>query len=136
MRDFRIEIINAIYYFELIETKLDTKYIFENYSNLNNNQFLQIEKIAKNYAFLKTSISTFLREDWSWNRISPLIRAILINAANELFTIQPRIVINEAVEITKLYYGDDNNFYKMVNAILNNVYKLFVKGEKILSEKK
>lgn len=128
-RDFRIGIINVLYKYELLSKPLDMRQIFEAESGLNNEQFKQLELISKNYFFIKNNIEKFLREDYSWERISPLIRAILINATQEYFLIPPKVVVNEAIEITKIYFDDADNYYKVVNAILQNIYQDFVKNE-------
>ena len=128
-RDFRIGIINVLYKYELLSKPLDMGQIFEAESGLNNEQFKQLELISKNYFFIKNNIEKFLREDYSWERISPLIRGILINATQEYFLIPPKVVVNEAIEITKIYFDDADNYYKVVNAILQNIYQDFVKNE-------
>lgn len=128
-RDFRIGIINVLYKYELLSKPLDMGQIFEAESGLNNGQFKRLELISKNYFFIKNNIEKFLRKDYSWERISPLIRAILINATQEFFLIPPKVVVNEAIEITKIYFDDADNYYKVVNAILQNIYQDFVKNE-------
>lgn len=86
---------------------------------------------------------SLLDHDWKWERISPLVRAILLNGASEMFYIEPKIVINEAIEITKSFfvpepiYNDKEKIvnehnlkqYRFVNAILQNYYKLLVSLE-------
>ncbi|ADV34683.1 hypothetical protein MBIO_0840 [Mycoplasmopsis fermentans PG18] len=133
-RQFRLGIINVLYRYELMDQKINVNELFDSESNLSNEQFSHLEKIAKNYDFYKKAVSQFLKEGWSWERISPLIRAILINGAHELMSIEPKIIINESVEITKYYFEDEKNFYKMVNAILEKVYKFFVINEVILKK--
>ncbi len=53
-----------------------------------------------------------------------------------LFSITPKVVINEAVEITKYFYDTESNFYKLVNAIVQNIYKYFVINEAIKQDEK
>ncbi|ADE19556.1 transcription antitermination protein NusB [Mycoplasma crocodyli] len=128
-RQNREEVIQVLYRFELFNEKIDAAIAFQEFSFLSNEQVKFIEKIDNNYDFLKSIIAKFLNQNWAWLRIPPLIKAILINASAELFTIPPRIVINEAVEITKDYFcmtPDDDKYYKFVNAILQNVYKAIV----------
>ncbi|VEU59006.1 transcription antitermination protein NusB [Mycoplasmopsis gallinacea] len=133
----RIEVINVIYQHELLERSLNIEQIFENHSELDQCQIQLLQKIANNYQFLKSTLIKLFNTNWQWERVSPLVRAILINAAAEMFSIQPKIVINEAVNITKLFLGNDKDepnskaakLYKFVNAILENYYKLLVKLE-------
>ncbi|QIW62386.1 transcription antitermination protein NusB [Mycoplasmopsis gallinacea] len=133
----RIEVINVIYQHELLERSLNIEQIFENHTELDQYQIQLLQKIANNYQFLKSTLIKLFNTNWQWERVSPLVRAILINAAAEMFSIQPKIVINEAVNITKLFLGNDKDepnskaakLYKFVNAILENYYKLLVKLE-------
>ncbi|WP_029513830.1 transcription antitermination factor NusB [Mycoplasmopsis primatum] len=129
-REFRTGIINIIYKYELLALTLNPSVIFENESDLNSDQFNQLELIAKNYDYYKKIIIKFLNNN-NWDKISPLIRAILINASHELMTIDPKIVINEAIEITKSFFDTEANLYKFVNAILENIYKYYVINEAI-----
>ncbi|MBZ4204249.1 transcription antitermination factor NusB [Mycoplasma tauri] len=134
-RKFRTEIINVIYRYELIKSEISINEVFELNNEIDAEQLDQIEKIAKNYEYYKRTISSFFNKNINWDKVSPLIRAILINATHELLTISPRIVINEAIEITKIYFDTEANLYKMVNAILQNIYKHFVINEVISMSK-
>ncbi|MBZ4212391.1 transcription antitermination protein NusB [Mycoplasma sp. U97] len=134
-RKFRTEIINVIYRYELIKAEISINEVFELNNEIDAEQLDQIEKIAKNYEYYKKTISSFFNKNINWDKVSPLIRAILINATHELLTISPRIVINEAIEITKIYFDTEANLYKMVNAILQNIYKHFVINEVISMSK-
>ncbi|MEA4115460.1 transcription antitermination protein NusB [Mycoplasma sp. 744] len=121
-RDARIELINIIYAHELLNEKLDINQIFSDELTLNNKQIKSLEFINQNYDFYIKIISHFIKEGWNWERISALHRAILINATNEMFNnLAAKVAINEAIEITKLFFDDES--YKMINAILQNVYK-------------
>ncbi|WP_027120873.1 transcription antitermination factor NusB [Mycoplasmopsis lipofaciens] len=135
-RKFRLGNIGVIYKYELFDKEININEVFQENQDLTNEQFLEIEKLKKNYSFYKKIISSFLNADWKWERISPLLRAILIYAVHELFLIEPRIVINEAVEITKYYFEDEKNYYKWINAILQNIYKYLVVQEAKLREEK
>ncbi|UUD36607.1 transcription antitermination protein NusB [Mycoplasmopsis citelli] len=142
-RRTRIEIIQVLYKFELFNEPINLVEVFDNYDFLDQIQIKKIESISKNYNFLKTSLVSLVNQSWSWDRISPLTRAIIINGASECFYLQPRIVFNEAVEIAKLFFepteikdenGEiinkhDSKQYKFVNAILQNFYKLLVNME-------
>ncbi|KKB26968.1 Transcription termination protein NusB [Mycoplasmopsis meleagridis] len=132
-RDLRIEIINVIYAAELLNEQINLSDLFNADNDLSNKQFKILENIKSNYDFYKKIIESFLKETWQWNRISPLHRAIMLNATNEFMSqIPPRIVINEAIEITKIYF--DDHTYKMINAILESIYKYLINIE-VLSRK-
>lgn len=128
-RRTRIEIINILYQNELFEKTINLDQLFLEEKELSNLAFKKIEKIANHYQFFVQTIKLFIHQNWKWQRISPLIRAILILGAYELMEIdQPKIVINEAIELTKMYFDDEIQF-KMVNAILQNIYKYYLKNE-------
>lgn len=129
-RKNRIEIINVLYSCELL-SEYNLKSIFELNDELTNEQFLQIEKIALNKEYLMRIISRFLDKK-TWDQESPLIRAILLNATFELLMIDPKIAINEAIEVTKDFFGEENNLHKHVNKVIDNVYKFFVINEAII----
>ncbi|WP_036452821.1 transcription antitermination protein NusB [Mycoplasma buteonis] len=140
-REKRVEIIQVIYKYELLNQKIVLQEVFDEFHYLDKEQLIAIDKIAKNYDFLKKTISKFINKNWEWNRISPIIRAILLNGGSELFTLQPKIVINEAIEITKMYFLKPENSankeskayddwqYKFVNGVLENYYKMLLKLE-------
>ncbi|RIV16904.1 transcription antitermination protein NusB [Mycoplasmopsis gallopavonis] len=145
-RTKRVEVIQVIYKYELLEEKIDVKQAFEEFDYLDNEQLLMLEKVHKNYKFLKNTLLKLINPSWKWHRISPIVRAILLNGACELFFLQPKIVINEAIEITKMYFLKPEskeqasaNFYddwqyKFVNGVLENYYKLLLKLEVITQE--
>ncbi|BAW18094.1 antitermination factor NusB [Mycoplasmopsis bovigenitalium] len=129
-RKNRIEIVNVLYSCELLN-QYNLKSIFELNDELTSEQFLQIEKIALNKEYLIRIISRFLDKK-TWEQESPLIRAILLNATFELLMIDPKIAINEAIEVTKDFFGEENNLHKHVNKVIDNVYKFFVINEAII----
>lgn len=129
-RKNRIEIVNVLYSCELLN-QYDLKSIFELNDELTSEQFLQIEKIALNKEYLIRILSRFLDKK-TWEQESPLIRAILLNATFELLMIDPKIAINEAIEVTKDFFGEENNLHKHVNKVIDNVYKFFVINEAII----
>lgn len=138
MRIQRIEIISEIYTTQLLDEKLSYKQIAENNPELNSEQILKLSQIEKRLDFIQRIFLKLINNDWPWERMSPLIRAILINAANEFWYLEPKIVINEAVEITKMFFGTpeedgretiENRLYKYVNALLQNFYKILLKLE-------
>ncbi|WP_338969200.1 transcription antitermination factor NusB [Spiroplasma endosymbiont of Labia minor] len=62
-----------------------------------------------------------LKGDWSWERINPIKKAILINGAYEILMLEiPRaITTNEAMEIARIYIpGED---IKFINGCLDNL---------------
>ncbi|MCS4536857.1 MULTISPECIES: transcription antitermination factor NusB [unclassified Mycoplasma] len=129
-RTNRIEVINVIYACELLNN-YDLARIRQTHDELNDEQFLQLEKVVQNKDYLAKIIDKFLTNK-TWNEESPLIRAILLNSTLEMFSINPRIVINEAVEVTKDFFGEESNLYKHVNRVVDNVYRFFVVNEAFL----
>lgn len=70
---------------------------------------------------LKEKISSKLRSDWTWERLSRLEQAILLMAAHEMELGQtPKsVVINEAVTLAKEYC--DESAPAMINGILDHL---------------
>ena len=112
----RTEIINTIYKYELYDQKVDSKQIFED-DNLDDNAIKIIEQIEAKYDSLKKIIIAALSADWEWERLQPLVRAILLYGTYELFLNNPKIVINEMINITKIYIP--GTVYKLVNKALD-----------------
>lgn len=112
----RTEIINTIYKYELFDQKVDSKEIFED-NNLDDNAIKIIEQIEAKYDSLKKIIIAALSADWEWERLQPLVRAILLYGTYELFLNNPKIVINEMINITKIYIP--GTVYKLVNKALD-----------------
>ena len=112
----RTEIINTIYKYELFDQKVDSKEIFKD-DNLDDNAIKIIEQIEAKYDSLKKIIIAALSADWEWERLQPLVRAILLYGTYELFLNNPKIVINEMINITKIYIP--GTVYKLVNKVLD-----------------
>ncbi len=66
-------------------------------------------------------IQPILRKDWSFDRLSLIEQAILLVSAQEILALDtPKpVVINEAITIAKKYCDDDS--YKMINGILDQL---------------
>lgn len=127
-----------VYTYELFNKKINEKEIFEsdimneifNYNVLKTSkkneifeeQMKRFSNIEKNYETFIKMINKFIRIDWSWTRIDPLIRAILLCASSELWNIDVAIVSNEYVEIAKDFIPDDKS-YKFINKIIDNIGK-------------
>ena len=137
-RYMRIMMVIVVYTYELFNKKVNGKEIFE--SDLMNEMFdynvLTTSKrneifqqqmkifanIEKNYEVFVKMINKFIRLDWTWTRMDPLIRAILLCASSELWNVDIGIVSNEYVEIAKDFIPDDKS-YKFVNKIIDNIGK-------------
>ena len=66
-------------------------------------------------------ISSLLRKDWSFDRLSMLEQAILLISFQEILeneTPKP-VVINEAITLAKKYCDDDS--YKLINGVLDQL---------------
>lgn len=134
MRQSRIEIIQILYKFIVLEREIDPAIAFEEFDFLNRSQLEKLDKIANNYEFIKKLIKINLSADWSFERLNPIIKAILINATYELFVLDKAIVINEALEIGKMFF-DIEDFQtkknlKFINACLQSVFNALVILEK------
>ena len=116
----RVKIITYIYQFELFDEKVNVNEIFNN-NDLNNFEVQTLTIIQNKYVLFKNLIIKVLNNAWIWERLQPLIRAILLYGLYELFINEPKVVINEMVNITKIYtIGDE---YKLVNKVLDTLLK-------------
>lgn len=116
----RVKIITYIYQFELFDEKVNVNEIFSN-NDLNNFELQTLTIIQNKYVLFKNLIIKALNNAWIWERLQPLIRAILLYGLYELFINEPKVVINEMVNITKIYtIGDE---YKLVNKVLDTLLK-------------
>ena len=116
----RVKIITYIYQFELFDEKVNVNEIFNN-NDLNNFEVQTLTIIQNKYVLCKNLIIKALNNAWIWERLQPLIRAILLYGLYELFINEPKVVINEMVNITKIYtIGDE---YKLVNKVLDTLLK-------------
>lgn len=116
----RVKIITYIYQFELFDEKVNVNEIFSN-DDLNNFEVQTLTIIQNKYVLFKNLIIKALNNAWIWERLQPLIRAILLYGLYELFINEPKVVINEMVNITKIYtIGDE---YKLVNKVLDTLLK-------------
>ena len=110
--------IHFLYKYELLNQKLDLEDAFENY-NFDEEEFKDLENLMSKYDELKSTIKRFLIKTWTWSRVLPLERAILIVGAYELLSIEKGIVINEMVIYSKEYLLGDK--YKFINGILQKI---------------
>lgn len=76
---------------------------------------------VENKEELTRLLSSRLREDWPWDRLSVIDQAILLMAAQELLVDEntKNIVINEAVTLAKEFSDDESP--KMINGILDSI---------------
>ncbi len=120
----RMQNVEIVYKYELLDELLNLETIFSE-ENINSDQLKILTSIQKNNdKFIKTA-KLFLDSDWTWKRIAPLTRAILLCASVELWTLDKKIVINEYVEITKDFIPDET--YKFINNILDKIGMLYEK---------
>lgn len=121
----RTDVIGLIYSFEVMDERIDTNQLFLQYPELDEKMLQMLGFIAKNYNFFKKNIEQQLNLMWNWERILPLLRSILLFGCAEIFFLAHQIVINEMIEITKLFTLETDNDHKFVNAILQKIYLEF-----------
>lgn len=120
----RAKIINYFYHFELFNKPIDNIKAFES-GDFSDKEMKIIENIATNYVKFKTLILKFNKTKWTWERINPYVRAVLIYGTFDFILHDKKLVINELIILTKAYAPDDS--YKLVNGILNEVGKYYEK---------
>jgi len=81
-----------------------------------------VEGAASHKDELQEIVSAALAEDWTWNRVDRLVRAILLAGAYELVhrrDVPSKVAINEYVEIAHAFY--DKSEPTFVNFVLDRV---------------
>lgn len=81
-----------------------------------------VEGTAANKDELEKTVSGALAENWTWQRIDRLVRAILLAGAYELVhrhDVPPKVAISEYVEIAHAFY--DQGEPNFVNSVLDKV---------------
>lgn len=118
----------AVYQYILVETTNDEiiEYLNCDKDFKNNKEEFEhclnlINQTIENIDNYKNQISSYLRKDWTIDRLSKMEQAIMLVGICELLAqdIDKSVVINEAVELTKKYCDDDS--YKYVNGVLNQI---------------
>jgi N utilization substance protein B len=124
-RDFRIELMNQLYQYDLYQTE-QMPFI----------PSFEREDAAKTYDEIIQAIHeiddiiTKHLFDYSLYRLNFVDRAIIRLATYELLktATDKKIIINEAVELTKIYSNlDDEKQHKFTNRLLDNIAKT-IKG--------
>lgn len=123
----RENIIAYIYSYQLFNKKLDSIDAFES-GNYTNQEIKIIENISSKEEKFISLIKRFTKDDWKWERISPLHRAILIFSAYEMIFNDVALVIDVMIKYSKKY--SDPNSYKFIHSILDKIGKVYEKNKK------
>lgn len=124
-RDFRIELMNQLYQYDLYQSEqmpFIPSFELEDASTTYHDLMQHLKDID--------DIITKHLFDYSLHRLNFVDRAIIRLATYELLktTIDKKIIINEAVELTKIYSNlDDEKQHKFTNRLLDNIAKT-IKG--------
>lgn len=104
-----------------VEDFLDTDVILSKSSEEKEYCLTMVSQIVENIDQYKETIAANLKKGWTIDRLSKMEMAILIVGAYELLTVQldKKVVINEAVELTKKYC--DEQSFKYINGVLNQL---------------
>lgn len=114
----RANIVKYIYQYEVFKKDLLAVEAFES-GDYSQKEIDTIEKIAKAYPKLKALISKYFMSNWTWYRIDPLERAILLLGSYEMIGTDKALVINEMVILAKGYIPGES--YKFINSVLDKV---------------
>lgn len=120
-------IIKYLYKFELMNEVVTSVDAFES-GDYDSQEIKMIEAISKNYDKYKILITKFISSKWSWERLAPLLRAILICGAFKVSIRDRALVIDVIIDITKEYIPDDS--YKFVNSVLDQIGDYYDKIKK------
>ncbi len=111
--------INIIYRYYILNNKKD---IFDLINNkIYKVNINKINIILENLKTITEMISKNLNEKWNFNRLDNLEKAILTVSTYDIkyIKIDKKIIINEAVNISKMLLINDN--YKYINAVLDKI---------------
>lgn len=80
-----------------------------------------VETTLNNFENFSILLSKYLKKGWTFERLSPMERAILLISTCEILEsdLPNTIVINEAVVNAKKFCDDDT--YKFINGVLSNL---------------
>jgi N utilization substance protein B len=81
-----------------------------------------VEGTVEHKEELEQTLTGALAQDWTWERVDRLVRAILLAGAYELIhrkDVPARVAINEYVEIARAFY--DQGEPNFVNSVLDRV---------------
>ncbi|MBU1141841.1 MAG: transcription antitermination protein NusB [Firmicutes bacterium] len=120
-RDIRIEVMNALYQYDLY---LSERLRFTPFFEIKEAEELY-EEIIERLDFLDEIIEEHLY-DYSLYRLAFLDRAIIRLAVYEMAAsdLAKQIIIDEAVELTKIYSNlDDEKQHRFTNKVLDNIAK-------------
>ena len=118
----------AVYQNLLVEATLDEmiKYILDD-SKLNEDEEALnyaksiIDQVLENKEQYQTEIEKHIKTGWSWDRLGFMEKAVLLVGCAEMLDLEldKKIVINEAVNLSKKYCSEDS--YKLINGILGAI---------------
>ncbi|MFB5029545.1 MAG: Transcription antitermination protein NusB [Candidatus Phytoplasma pruni] len=119
MKELRVKIINNLYQYDFYHNELQVK-------NPNvNEKIVLVEQLINNIVLIDNIIQKNLY-DYTLDRLNKVDKAIIRLATFELMEkkLSHRIIINEAIELTKEYSSLNNNKqYKFNNKLLQLIYE-------------
>ncbi len=118
-REYRYDLITIIYNHQLLQDEINIPQLVKEYE-LTPLQTKQLEIYNEKYNFLEGIISKNLSRGWTFIRINSLLRAILLLGTIELIYSNPKIIINEMIEIARDYSFNEREV-KFVNGILDSI---------------
>lgn len=123
-RDQRISVMTCIYQYLLTEKPLDD--IFDDNLDIDDKKSISFivnstVNTINDISELTEEIKKHLTASWDFDRLGYIEQAILLMSAEELIhqDTDRAVVINEAVEIAKIYCDDDAP--KLINGVLDQL---------------
>lgn len=119
MKELRVKIIHNLYQYDFYQNELE-----DNNHNIKENIFL-LDKLIDNIVLIDKIIQKNLY-DYTLDRLNKVDKAIIRLATFELIEkkLSHKIIINEAIELTKKYSSlNDNKQYKFNNKLLQLIYE-------------
>ncbi len=118
---YMINNINIIYRFCILENFNDIEEILVQKKYKINVNPDKIRAIFTHINDIVNIIRPYLKDKWEFSRLNNLDKAILINAVYDIKyrNHSKNLIINESVDIAKMFSIDDN--YKFINAVLDKI---------------
>jgi N utilization substance protein B len=93
----------------------------KNENEFNDEQLAQIDYFARHQDDLKKIILANLSPNWTYERVKPILKAIIICAycESQILNTPKKILIDQAIVNAKKYSNE--NDYKFINAILDKI---------------
>lgn len=117
----RLSIVKCIYNLIILDFKDINILEIQNTYNFDADSLKIVEFVMSNHEKLKNKISNFISNDWSFDRINIVEKAILFQTLSEslILKTEKNILIDQAIITSKNFCDEES--YKFINGILDKI---------------